>query len=63
MKSSKSRRPASSRPRHSSARVLPRSERAPERIAEDWVLTESLGFFQQLGVVESREELLARAAG
>ena len=28
------------------------------RIAEDWVLVESLGLFQQLGLVPAREELL-----
>jgi steroid delta-isomerase-like uncharacterized protein len=31
------------------------------RIVEDWVVTESLGLFQQLGVVEPTPDLLARA--
>jgi predicted ester cyclase len=30
------------------------------KIVEDWVLVDSLGFFQQLGLVPSREEILAR---
>lgn len=29
------------------------------QIAEDWVLVESLGFFQQLGLVPSTQEILA----
>ena len=32
------------------------------KIAEDWVLVEALGLFQQLGVVESTEQILAAAA-
>jgi predicted ester cyclase len=32
---------------------------AGDRIVEDWVLVESLGFFQQLGLVPSTSELLA----
>ena len=28
------------------------------KIVEDWVLVESLGFFQQLGVVPNTEDLL-----
>jgi hypothetical protein len=31
-------------------------------IAEDWVLVDSLGVFQQLGLVPPSEELLAQAA-
>jgi predicted ester cyclase len=31
------------------------------RIVEDWVIVESLGFFQQLGLVRPTPELLARA--
>lgn len=31
------------------------------RIVEDWVLAESLGFFQQLGLVPSTEALLQRS--
>jgi predicted ester cyclase len=31
------------------------------KIIEDWVLVDSLGFFQQLGLVASREEIFARA--
>ena len=31
-------------------------------IAEDWVLVDSLGVFQQLGLVPPSEELLAKAA-
>lgn len=31
------------------------------KIAEDWVLVESLGFFQQLGFIPATEEILARA--
>jgi steroid delta-isomerase-like uncharacterized protein len=34
---------------------------AAGRIAEDWVLVESLGLFQQLGLVSPREELLPTA--
>lgn len=34
---------------------------AAGRIAEDWVLVESLGLFQQLGLVPPREELLPAA--
>lgn len=30
------------------------------KIAEDWVLVESLGFFQQLGLAPSTEEILAQ---
>ncbi len=30
------------------------------KIAEDWVLVESLGFFQQLGLVPSTPDILAR---
>ena len=32
------------------------------KIAEDWVLVESLGFFQQLGLVPAAEEILAFTA-
>ena len=32
------------------------------KIAEDWVLVESLGFFQQLGLVSSTQEILALSA-
>jgi predicted ester cyclase len=32
------------------------------RIVEDWVLVESLGFFQQLGAIPPTQEILARAA-
>lgn len=32
------------------------------RIAEDWVLVESLGLFQQLGVIPPTQEIVARAA-
>ena len=32
------------------------------KIAEDWVLVESLGFFQQLGLISSTQELLALSA-
>ena len=31
------------------------------RIAEDWVLVESLGFFQQLGLIPATQEIVARA--
>ena len=31
------------------------------KIVEDWVLVEALGFFQQLGLVRSTENLLAKA--
>ena len=30
------------------------------KIVEDWVLVDSLGFFQQLGLVASREEIFAQ---
>lgn len=33
-----------------------------KKIAEDWVLVESLGFFQQLGLVPATEEILAVTA-
>ena len=32
------------------------------KIAEDWVLVESLGFFQQLGLISSTQEILALSA-
>ena len=32
-----------------------------EKIVEDWVLVESLGFFQQLGLVPTTQEILANA--
>lgn len=32
------------------------------KIVEDWVLVDSLGFFQQLGLVPSREEIFLRRA-
>ena len=32
---------------------------AEGKIAEDWVLVESLGFFQQLGIVPSTEDLIS----
>ncbi|HVG28264.1 MAG TPA: ester cyclase [Pyrinomonadaceae bacterium] len=32
------------------------------RIVEDWVLVESLGFYQQLGLVPDSREIFARAA-
>jgi predicted ester cyclase len=31
------------------------------KIAEDWVLVESLGFYQQLGLVPPTEEIMSRA--
>jgi predicted ester cyclase len=31
------------------------------KIAEDWVLVESLGFYQQLGLVPATEEIMSRA--
>lgn len=31
------------------------------KIAEDWVLVESLGFYQQLGFVPATEEIMSRA--
>jgi steroid delta-isomerase-like uncharacterized protein len=31
------------------------------KIAEDWVLVESLGFLQQLGLIPATEEILAKA--
>lgn len=34
---------------------------AREKIAEDWVLVESLGFFQQLGLIAPTFELFSRA--
>jgi predicted ester cyclase len=33
------------------------------RIVEDWVVTEALGLFQQLGLVSDTPTLIARAAG
>lgn len=33
------------------------------KIAEDWVLVDSLGLLQQLGLLPATEEILARAAG
>jgi len=30
-------------------------------IMEDWVLVESMGFFQQLGIIPATTDLLARA--
>lgn len=35
---------------------------ANEKIAEDWVLVESLGFFQQLGLIPATQEIIAKAA-
>ena len=32
------------------------------KIAEDWVLVESLGFFQQLGLIPATQEIMANAA-
>lgn len=32
------------------------------RIVEDWVLVESLGFFQQLGLILATQEIMAKAA-
>jgi hypothetical protein len=32
---------------------------ANSKIAEDWVLVESLGFFQQLGILPGTAELIA----
>ncbi len=32
------------------------------KIAEDWVLVESLGFFQQLGLIPATQEIMAKAA-
>ena len=32
------------------------------KIAEDWVLVESLGLLQQLGLVPATQEILAKAA-
>lgn len=32
------------------------------RIVEDWVLVESLGFFQQLGLIPPTEEIMTQAA-
>ncbi len=32
------------------------------KIAEDWVLVESLGFFQQLGLVPATQDIVAKAA-
>jgi steroid delta-isomerase-like uncharacterized protein len=32
------------------------------KIVEDWVLVESLGFFQQLGLISATQEILAEAA-
>ena len=32
------------------------------KIAEDWVLVESLGFYQQLGLVPATEEIMSRAS-
>lgn len=32
------------------------------KITEDWVIVESLGFFQQLGLLPSDEEIMSRAA-
>lgn len=31
------------------------------KIAEDWVLVESLGFFQQLGLIPATQEIIAKA--
>lgn len=36
---------------------------AEGKIAEDWVLVESLGFYQQLGLVPTTEEIMLRAVG
>jgi steroid delta-isomerase-like uncharacterized protein len=35
---------------------------ADGKIAEDWVLVESLGLLQQLGLIQATEEILAQAA-
>ncbi len=35
---------------------------AQGKIVEDWVLVEALGFFQQLGLVPSTEEIFTRKA-
>jgi steroid delta-isomerase-like uncharacterized protein len=32
------------------------------KIAEDWVLVESLGFFQELGLIPATQEIIAKAA-
>jgi steroid delta-isomerase-like uncharacterized protein len=44
-----------------SVRMIVTQRIAAGRIAEDWVLVESLGLFQQLGLVPPREELLPAA--
>ena len=44
-----------------SVRMMIVQRMAGGRIVEDWVLVESLGLFQQLGLVPPREELLPAA--
>lgn len=33
------------------------------KIVEDWVLVEALGFFQQLGLIQSTDKIIAKTAG
>ncbi|MDT7602773.1 MAG: hypothetical protein QOF61_770 [Acidobacteriota bacterium] len=48
--------------REASIRMMIVHRLAGGKIVEDWVLVESLGFFQQLGLLPGREEIFSRAA-
>lgn len=48
--------------RHVSIRMTTVHRIANGKIAEDWVLVESLGFFQQLGLIPPTQEIIAKAA-
>jgi steroid delta-isomerase-like uncharacterized protein len=47
--------------RRVSVRMLTIHRIADRKIAEDWVILESMGFFQQLGLVPPTAELIARS--